>query len=195
MIQRGQATPILAMAAAPRRVPDGREPAVDTGTELDRIILYVPARILDLAEVLAEKAGVTSFRITVLSSDAGSGKRARERKVSDFEARRGPLEGLKQIADDPDYLAEWQTQSGTRPEAPSPAEPAIMIRRQEPTGGKRAGHRRHRVVEQDVRALELAPENDGLVSQNRDEKRDQLGSIVVESVAGVVRSFPWSQRW
>ena len=30
----------------------------DSGTDLDRLILYVPARILDLAEALAEKAGV-----------------------------------------------------------------------------------------------------------------------------------------
>ena len=29
-------------------------------------------------------------------------------KVSDIEARRGPLEGLKEIASDPDYLTEWR---------------------------------------------------------------------------------------
>src|SRR4029077_10693048 len=39
-----------------------------------------------------------------------------QQKVADFEARRGPLEGLKQIANDPDYLAEWQEQSATKSE-------------------------------------------------------------------------------
>jgi hypothetical protein len=36
-------------------------------------------------------------------------------KVADFEAKRGPLEGLKEIADDPHYLAEWQAQAETKP--------------------------------------------------------------------------------
>ena len=41
-----------------------------------------------------------------------------QRKVADIEARRGPLEGLKQIADDPGYLAEWQERSDPRAETP-----------------------------------------------------------------------------
>ena len=45
-----------------RRLPGvfrtGDHRPTDSGTDLDRIILYVPARILDLAEALAEKAGV-----------------------------------------------------------------------------------------------------------------------------------------
>ncbi len=36
--------------------------------------------------------------------------------MAEFEARRGPLEGLKQIADDPDYLAEWQQRSDAKSE-------------------------------------------------------------------------------
>ncbi len=49
-----------------RRLPGvfrtGEHRPIDSGTELDRIILYVPARILDLAEELAEKAGVPSVQ-------------------------------------------------------------------------------------------------------------------------------------
>src|SRR5260370_17149991 len=49
-----------------RRLPGvfrtGENRPVDSGTELDRIILYVPARILDLAEALAEKAGVATVQ-------------------------------------------------------------------------------------------------------------------------------------
>ena len=92
---------------------------LDSGTDLDRIILYVPARILDLAEALAEKAGVPTVQdyCALLLMQALENERVQQ-KVADFEARRGPLEGLKQIADDPDYLAEWQERSDARPEAP-----------------------------------------------------------------------------
>ena len=50
-------------------------------------------------------------------------------KVADIELRRGPLEGLNEIADDPHYLAEWQQRSDEKAEAPaggvSPAEPVF----------------------------------------------------------------------
>ena len=99
-----------------RRLPGvfrtGENRPTDTGTDLDRIILYVPARILDLAEVLAEKAGVPTVQdyCALFLMQALENERVQQ-KVADFEARRGPLEGLKQIANDPDYLAEWQERS------------------------------------------------------------------------------------
>jgi hypothetical protein len=69
----------------------------------------VPARILDLAEALAEKAGVESVQdyCALILMQALENERVQQR-VAEFETRRGPLEGLKQIADDPEYLAEWQ---------------------------------------------------------------------------------------
>jgi hypothetical protein len=69
----------------------------------------VPARILDLAEALAEKAGVETVQdyCALLLMRALENERVQQ-KVAEFETRRGPLEGLKQIADDPEYLAEWQ---------------------------------------------------------------------------------------
>jgi hypothetical protein len=90
----------------------------DSGTTLDRVILYVPARILDLAEALAEKAGVATVQdyCALLLMEAIENERV-QRKVADIEARRGPLEGLKQIAEDPDYLAEWQERSDAKPDA------------------------------------------------------------------------------
>ena len=49
-----------------RRLPGvfrtGDHRPTDSGTDLDRIILYIPARILDLAEALAEKAGVPTVQ-------------------------------------------------------------------------------------------------------------------------------------
>ncbi len=90
-----------------------------SGTELDRIILYVPARILDLAEALAEKAGVSSIQdyCGLLLMRAIENERVRQ-KIAGFESRRGPLEGLKEIADDPDYLTEWQKRSDEKAEPP-----------------------------------------------------------------------------
>jgi hypothetical protein len=104
-----------------RRLPGifrtGDRRPIDSGTELDRLILYVPARILDLAEELAERAGAPTVQdyCALLLMHALENERVQQ-KVSDFEARRGPLEGLKQIADDPAYLVEWQEQSEARPE-------------------------------------------------------------------------------
>jgi hypothetical protein len=97
------------------RTGDHREP--EKTSQLDRIILYIPTRILDLAEVLAEKAGVPAIQdyCAMLLMQALENERIQQ-KVADFEARRGPLEGFKQIANDPDYLAEWKQQSEARPE-------------------------------------------------------------------------------
>jgi hypothetical protein len=105
-----------------RRLPGvfrtGDHRPTDSGTDLDRLILYVPARILDLAEALAEKAGVPTVQdyCALLLMQAIENERV-QRKVADIEARRGPLEGLKQIADDADYLAEWQKRSDAKPES------------------------------------------------------------------------------
>jgi hypothetical protein len=83
-----------------------------SGSQLDRIILYVPARILDLAESLAEKAGVPSIQdyCGLLLMRAIENERVRQ-KVADIELRRGPLEGFNEITDDPHYLAEWRERS------------------------------------------------------------------------------------
>ncbi len=111
-----------------RRLPGvfrtGDNRPTNSGTELDRIILYVPARILDLAEALAEKAGVATVQdyCALLLMQSLENERVHQ-KVADFEARRGPLEGLKQIAADPDYLAEWQESSDAKPDGPPQSGP------------------------------------------------------------------------
>jgi hypothetical protein len=104
-----------------------------SGAQLDRIILYIPARILDLAESLAEKAGVGSIQdfCGLLLMKAIETERVRQ-KVADIELRRGPLEGLNEIADDPHYLAEWKQQSEEKAETPAspPAGAPIFIESQ-----------------------------------------------------------------
>ncbi|MGO9921967.1 MAG: hypothetical protein ACLQIB_45635 [Isosphaeraceae bacterium] len=96
-----------------RRLPgvfrSGEHRPPEKGNELDRIILYVPAAVLDLAERLAEKEGAATVQeyCAQLLIKAVEDAKVRH-KVSDIEARRGPLEGLKEIASDPDYLTEWR---------------------------------------------------------------------------------------
>jgi hypothetical protein len=110
-----------------RRLPpvfrSGEHRPPDQGNELDRIILYVPAAILDLAEKLAEKEGAASVQEYCSQLLIKGVEDAKVRhKVADFEARRGPLEGLKEIASDPDYLAEWRERQARKQEALTEAE-------------------------------------------------------------------------
>ena len=116
------------MATAPPVFRTGEHRPIGTGNELDRIILYLPARSLDLAEALAEKAGIPAIQDYCgrLLNQVLESEKDRQ-KVIEIEARRGPLEGLKQIAADPDYLAEWQLESESRP-APGRPSPAIRSR-------------------------------------------------------------------
>jgi hypothetical protein len=106
-----------------RRLPpvfrSGEHRPIGSGNELDRIILYLPSRLLDLAEVLAEKAGVPAVQdyCARLLARALEAEQVQQ-KVARVEARRGPLEGLNAIAEDADYLAEWQAQSEVKPDPP-----------------------------------------------------------------------------
>ncbi len=109
-----------------RRLPpvfrSGEHRPIGSGNEQDRIILYLPSRLLDLAEALAEKAGVAAVQdyCSRLLARALEAEQVRQ-KVAQVEARRGgPLEGLNEIAEDADYLAEWQAQSDVKP-LPAPA--------------------------------------------------------------------------
>jgi hypothetical protein len=112
-----------------RRLPPvfrtGEHRPIGSGNELDRIILYLPSRLLDLAEALAEKAGIPAVQdyCSHLLARAIEAEQV-QRKVSGFEARRGgALEGLKEIAEDPGYLAEWQARADLKPQPPTVGKP------------------------------------------------------------------------
>src|SRR3954453_3696694 len=111
-----------------RRLPpvfrSGEHKLPTPGDEPQRIIVYLRGDILDRAEALAAQAGVP----TVQEYCAGLLARAIEtervkHQVAEVEAKRGPLEGFHEIADDPDYLAEWRGKTGAR-ENPPPADMA-----------------------------------------------------------------------
>jgi hypothetical protein len=163
----------------------GEHRPVDKGTELERIILYVPARILDLAEALSEKAGAGSVQdyCALLLMQSLENERVQQR-VAEFEARQGPLEGLKQIAEDPHYLAEWQQRSDSRTEAP-----VIDVSGEERTGSNAAGPAEPVTIEVaategEARFPDRPDERD--VSQENDEEAGvQSPRIRIESSASV----------
>ena len=173
-----------------RRLPGvfrtGDNRPTNSGTELDRIILYVPARILDLAEALAEKAGVATVQdyCALLLMQSLENERVHQ-KVTDFEARRGPLEGLKQIASDPGYLAEWQERSDTKPDVSPRSGP-----NQDSTGQIALVRNEPMTVDMVLSEVEVrAPESnaDSFVrAEDLQETDDDRQSIPIEPDAGVI---------
>ena len=91
-----------------------------------------------------------------------------QRKVADIEARRGPLEGLKQIADDPGYLAEWQERSDPRPRRRSKLEPTTTTTGKIVAREQRSDHRRRRLF----RARGQGPRARVGVTQGPDDDQD-----------------------
>jgi hypothetical protein len=80
----------------------------DPNEEPQRLTLYLPARLLDMAEAQASKAGVETLQAycEALLAQAIESEKAIV-TLSDTEERHGPFEGLRAIANDPEYLAEW----------------------------------------------------------------------------------------
>jgi hypothetical protein len=78
----------------------------------------LPAAVLDQAEILAQKAGVSTIQeyCAELLRQSIEVERVKSHMV-EVEAKRGPLEGFNEVTGDPDYLAEWREQSGSRESA------------------------------------------------------------------------------
>jgi hypothetical protein len=95
-----------------RRLPGiyrfGERKPPDPGLDEQRLTLYLPVKILDQAEAQAQRLGFETVQryCQELLEQAISAERARE-VVEATQAKRGPLEGLHEIANDPSYLAEW----------------------------------------------------------------------------------------
>ncbi|QDV37270.1 hypothetical protein [Tautonia plasticadhaerens] len=88
----------------------------DPSAEAQRVSIYLPAPALDLAEEQAMRAGVDTVQryCEALLLRAIEEENARDRR-EEVEVRRGRLDGLLAIADDPDYLAEWTASLLDRP--------------------------------------------------------------------------------
>ena len=90
----------------------GEEKLPDVNEELQRLSHYVPWKVLDAAEVQAQRQGFENVQdyCTALLVSSIENERVREH-VKDVEARHGTLDGLRAIADDPEYLAELSAAS------------------------------------------------------------------------------------
>jgi hypothetical protein len=105
-----------------RRLPGvyrfGEKKRPDPNLEPQRLTLYLTWHQLDAAEALAAEAGGLTIQeyCTELLQTALEAERVRA-QVANLEAQRGVLEGLHEIADDPEYLAEWQAQAEAQAEA------------------------------------------------------------------------------
>lgn len=102
-----------------RRLPgvyrSGEEKLPDPNLELQRLTLYVTGHTLDRAQAQADRRGfesVQDFCGSILSN-AVDAEHVRA-QVAEFEAKRGTLEGLHEISDDPEYLAELSAASAHR---------------------------------------------------------------------------------
>ena len=96
-----------------RRLPpvfrSGEHKLPGPGDELERIILYLKGNILDQAAAQADKAGIPTLQEYCAEMLARAIEIERVKQhAAEIETRRGPLEGLNEISDDPEYLAEWQ---------------------------------------------------------------------------------------
>ena len=98
-----------------RRLPGvfrfGEKERPDPSLEPQRLTLYLNWRELDAAEALAAKLGGMTIQeyCTQLLQKGLESERIRV-QVANLEAQRGVMEGLHEIADDPEYLAEWSAE-------------------------------------------------------------------------------------
>ncbi len=97
----------------------------DTNDEVQRLSHYVSWKVLDEAEAQAQRFGFATIQdyCTDLLTRAIDSERIREH-VAEVEAKRGTLAGLREIADDPDYLADLSSANlaGSRTHHPSARE-------------------------------------------------------------------------
>lgn len=102
-----------------RRLPEvfrtGEHKFPETAPETQRVTLQLPVKVFEMAEGLAAKLKKPSVReyCTELLEQAIVNERLLH-QVEEFETRHGALEGLAEIASDPEYLSEWEAQSRGR---------------------------------------------------------------------------------
>lgn len=86
----------------------GQRKPPDPGLAPERISVYLPAALFDLAQDQSLRAGASSVQTYCegLLRSAIEAEHDRD-QVRETEERRGPLEGFRAISDDVEYLAEW----------------------------------------------------------------------------------------
>lgn len=100
----------------PRVYRSGEFKLPESKDEPRRVSLYLRDAVLDAAELQAARAGFETVQdyCAELLSKTIEAEHVRE-QVAEVEAKRGPLEGLQEIANDPEYLVEWSSRSESGP--------------------------------------------------------------------------------
>ena len=110
----------------------GQDPA-NPGLDPTRLTLYPPNELMDRAESQAARLGYETVQdyCAELLAQGIEDERIRE-QVAGVEARRGTLEGLHEIADDPEYLEELRSAASIARQQNRPIEadttPELTIR-------------------------------------------------------------------
>lgn len=123
-----------------RRLPGvyrvGERNRSEPGQELQRLTLYLTGTLLDAAEAQANRSGVGSVdEYCARLLQRGIEAEAIREHVEEVEARRGPFEGLQEIANDPEYLAEWKSNAQSSNHEPVMIFPAASEPEPEPETG------------------------------------------------------------
>lgn len=99
----------------------GEQKPPDPDEELQRVTLYIPGSIFDLADAQALRLGFPSSQeyCTDLVLRAVRAEQIKDR-VAEVETKHGPFEGLHEIAADPAYLADLRDAAKPRIKEPPP---------------------------------------------------------------------------
>ena len=98
----------------------------DPNEEPQRLTVYLTGTLLDLAEAQARRTGHATVQAYCEDVLRRTIEAERDRgRVEDVEARRGAMEGLKAIAEDPEYLAELSASQNRSAKEKEDGEPKI----------------------------------------------------------------------
>lgn len=134
------------------RTGDGPAPNGST-PEQERLVLYFSHEELEEAQRQAIRTGLRtpqSYCESIVRRDLETARVAFE--VEEAERRHGRFEGLRAVADDPDYLAEWTAARPVRPQGPPDVRELTVI---EPS--RESVIRRHAGLEPCDESLALLP--------------------------------------
>jgi hypothetical protein len=106
----------------------GQDRPPDPGQELERLVLYLTSAELEEAQRQAIRTGQKTpqrYCEQLVRRELESARVAFD--VAEAERRHGKLEGLRAIADDPDYLAEWTASRPTNNKPPPQVRALTMV--------------------------------------------------------------------
>lgn len=183
-----------------RRLPEvfrtGEHKFPETTPETHRIALQLPVGAFETAERLAaklEKSSVREYCAEILVKAIENERLLHN--VEEFESRHGPLEGLAEIAADPEYLTEWKAQSRSVEGDGSVSDDSDRARRASPEHYVYldAEHRFEPTVEDEPLKPEVLVDPAPNGEPGEEAPRPSAISWPVESVVTTIREAPMNR--